>query len=172
MHSTFSRPLNFRSSLLLPPCNDLGIRVGKERPTARSNSSPHVPSGNICIVGGLSPNSAQGSTQIPPALWATGGLAIATGKLPLSLPSPRALDPARPDHSRVHIGFARVYELPGESLQKCNAKLSFNVVLFFLLTAVGRVVAFTKTDKTTVSFFQFFQIRLLPGIGPMKHDRS
>ena len=31
---------------------------------------------------------------IPPALWATGGLGLLTGKLPLSLPSPRASDPA------------------------------------------------------------------------------
>ena len=31
---------------------------------------------------------------VPPALWATGGLAVVTSKLPLSLPSPRASDPA------------------------------------------------------------------------------
>ena len=55
------------------------------------------------------------------APWATGGLAVVIGKLPLSLPSPRALDPAGLDHSRVHIAFAKVYELPSESLQKCNA---------------------------------------------------
>ena len=58
---------------------------------------------------------------IPPAPWATGGLGVVTGKLPLTLPSPRALDPAGLDHSRVHIAFAKVYELPSESLQKCDA---------------------------------------------------
>ena len=32
--------------------------------------------------------------RYPTSPWATGGLEVVTGKLPLSLPSPRALDPA------------------------------------------------------------------------------
>ena len=60
------------------------------------------------------------NVYIPPALWATGGLEGVTGKLPLSLPSPRALDPGL-DQSRVYIVFAKVYELPSDSLQKCGA---------------------------------------------------
>ena len=59
--------------------------------------------------------------NIPPALWATGGLEVVTGKLPLSLPSPRALDPARLDRSRVYITFSKAYKTPSESLQKCGA---------------------------------------------------
>ena len=59
-------------------------------------------------------------THIPPDLWATGGLAVVTGKLPLSLPSPRALDPAGLDHSRVYITFSKAYKTPSESLQKCG----------------------------------------------------
>ena len=61
--------------------------------------------------------------EIPPVLWATDGLAVITGKLPLSLPSPRALDPAGLEVARGHIAFAKVYELPSESLQKCDANL-------------------------------------------------
>ena len=49
--------------------------------------------------------------QIPAALWATGGVAIVPGKLPLRLASLRALDPACLDLSRVHIGFGKVYLL-------------------------------------------------------------
>ena len=60
---------------------------------------------------------------IPPAPWATGGLGVLTGKIPLSLPSPRALDPVGLEVARAHIGFAKVYELPSESLQKCDANL-------------------------------------------------
>ena len=59
-------------------------------------------------------------TDIPPAPWATGGLEVVASKLPPSLPSPRALDPAGLDHSRSHIAFAKVYELQSESLQKCD----------------------------------------------------
>ena len=51
---------------------------------------------------------------MPPALWATGGLEVVTGKLPLTLPSPRALDPGRLDRLRVYIGFSQAYETQRE----------------------------------------------------------
>ena len=72
---------------------------------------------------------------IPPALWATGGLGIVTGKLPLSLPSPRALDPVGLDRSRVHITFSKAYKTPSESLQKCGPEW----VIQFFRYAFGKI---------------------------------
>ena len=43
-------------------------------------------------------------------------------------PSPRTSEPAPLEVSRVHTTFAKVYKLPSESLQKCNAN---SRVLFF-----------------------------------------
>ena len=58
------------------------------------------------IIEQTSLNNYKNDQNIPPALWATGGLAVMTNKLPLSLPSPRALDPAPLDHPRVYITFS------------------------------------------------------------------
>ena len=59
--------------------------------------------------------------HIPPTLWATGGLDVVSIKLPLSLPSPRASDPAPLEVPRANIAFAKQYELLSERLQKCTA---------------------------------------------------
>ena len=113
------------------------------------------------------------SELIPPALWATGGLAVVNGKLPLSLPSPRASDPACLEVARVYIAFAKVYELPSEGLQKRRANLRVTLVFLFFLTAVGRFVAFTENDKTTISFFfNFFNYASCRASAAMKQDRS
>ena len=53
--------------------------------------------------------------NIPPARWATGGLAVLPGKLPLTLLSARALDQAPLEVSRAHIASAKVYELNREA---------------------------------------------------------
>ena len=45
----------------------------------------------------------------------------ATGKLPLSLPSPRACDPAPLEDSQVYIAFSKAYKRPSEMLQKYSA---------------------------------------------------
>ena len=50
-------------------------------------------------------------TCIPPALWASGGLEVVSIKLLLSLPSPRASDPTRPDHPRVSTTFNHIKRL-------------------------------------------------------------
>ena len=81
------------------------------------------------------------SGQIPPALWATGGLEVVNGKLPLSLPSLRASDLAGLEVARAHIAFSKVYELPSESLQKCDA----NWRVPFFVWASG-----TKSTRNTV----------------------
>ena len=75
--------------------------------------------------------------NIPPALWATGGLGVVTGKLPLSLPPPRALDPAGLDHSRIYIAFSKVYKLPSESLQQCEWKW---VIQFFRYASGKQII--------------------------------
>ena len=67
------------------------------------------------------------SFQVPPALWATGGLEVVSIKLPLFLPSPRASNPARPDRVRVYI-FLQTSETPSESSTTSNAK---RVILLF-----------------------------------------
>ena len=72
--------------------------------------------------GTLSTATRTKSSLFPPALWATGSLEVVTGKLPLSLPSPWASDPAGLDHPRLYIAFSKAYKTPGESLQKCGAK--------------------------------------------------
>ena len=56
------------------------------------------------------------------------GLEIVSIKSPLSLPSPRAFDPAGLGVVQVYIGFSKPYRMPSESFQKCNA----NEVLMFV----------------------------------------
>ena len=51
-----------------------------------------------------------------------------TGKLPLSLPSPRASDPVGLDRSRVYIFRSETWETPNENSNKCDA----NWVILFL----------------------------------------
>ena len=96
---------------------------------------------------------------IPPALWATGGLGIVTGKLPLSLPSPRALDPAGLEVARAHIAFTKVYELPSDSLQKCSAKWA---ILFFVWASGAKTIQNTVRGATRENLanidFTFFYI--------------
>ena len=64
----------------------------------------------FCGQGGMGGRPPEGN--IPPAPWATDGLEVVATKLPLYLPSPRALDPARLEVALAHIAFAKVYELP------------------------------------------------------------
>ena len=72
--------------------------------------SHHAPNRSRAFLGSFNRSSNRPinrgfvvSLIIPPALWATGGLAIVSIQLPLSLPSPRASDPAGLDDSRVYI---------------------------------------------------------------------
>ena len=75
----------------------------------------------------------------------------------LSLPSPRASDPAPLDHSRANIAFTRPYKSPSESLQKRNAVTPGLPVFLYFLTLAGRFVGLGENDKTHFSFiFHFF----------------
>ena len=103
------------------------------------------------------------------------GLEVVTGKLPLPLPSPRALDPAGLDRSRVHIIFAKAYKTPSDSLQKCNA--SFRTLFFSY--AFGEITMQSAqreatehnqatTDFSFVSIIFFLLLpRPLPVIAPL-----
>ena len=103
---------------------------------------------------------SKGYLEIRSALWATGGLEVVSIKLPLSLPSPRASNPAGLDRSRANIAFANPYELPSESLQKCGRVGPDPLGFLFFLTPVGRFVAFTENDKLC-----FFLFSSLPAAG-------
>ena len=69
------------------------------------------------------PYSSGPRRLIPPALWARSGLgvvSIKSIKLPLSLPSPRALDPSPLEVVRVYIVLSKPYKTPSECFQKCD----------------------------------------------------
>jgi hypothetical protein len=102
-------------------------------------------------------------------LGSGGGLAVVQSNQPLSLPSPRASDPADLDHSRANIVFANPYDLPSESLQKYKAVEPDPLDFLFFLTPVGRFVAFTENDKTHFFiFFNFFNPAACRALAPLK----
>ena len=70
------------------------------------------------------------------------GFVVVSIKIPLSLPSPRASDPAGLEVARAYVVFSKPYKTPSESLQKCNA----NEVILFL-----SYFCLKKTIRTTES---------------------
>ena len=96
---------------------------------------------------------------IPPAPWATSGLEVVPGKLPLSQPSPRASDPAGLDQSRAHIAFAKVYQLPSEIIQKFNPNLAISM---FAWASTPQTIRNTERGDTRGNqaniVFAFFSI--------------
>ena len=73
------------------------------------------------------------TSSIPPALWASCGLEIVSIKLPLSLPSPQAFDPATLGVARAYITFSKPNKTLSESLQKYRANRIFLFSIFCFL---------------------------------------
>ena len=88
---------------------------------------------------------------------------VVTGKLPLSLPFPRALDPARLEVARAYIPFSKAYKTPSKSLQKYKA----NLRVFFFFYAFGKITIQntqrepTKHNQANTDFTCFFNFCLL-----------
>ena len=81
-------------------------------------------------------------------------VSIKSIKLPLSLPSPRASDPARLEVARANIAFTKDYKSPSESLQKRGAVTPSLPVFLYFLTLAWRFVGLGENDKQ-FSFFLF-----------------
>ena len=90
----------------------------------------------------------------PTSPWATGGFKVVTGKLPLSLPSPRVLDPAPLEVSRVYIAFSKAYRIRRE-LPKVRSEMSHPVLsLRFLQNNHNNPPA--RTHQTQSGKHRFF----------------
>ena len=89
------------------------------------------------------------AAEIPPPVWASGGLEVVPIKLPLSLPSPRASDPVGLDHSGGFITFAKPHKTLSESLQKRepDRHRPSCVLHFFFAVVTSRSVP--KTQSAT-----------------------
>ena len=124
-----------------------------------SGVSPHPPPGRRHKRGGL---------YIPPALWATGGLEVVPGKLPLPLPSPRASDPAPLYLLRANIVFANPDDLPSEWLQKSDYVEPDPLLFHFCWYSRRAFVVCTENDKTQfLVFYNCFNL-----IAPLKKPRK
>ena len=89
-------------------------------------------------------------SEIPPALWATGGLSAASNQLLFSTPSPGSSDPARLEVSRANIVFSKPYKTLSESLLKYSANRAIRFFLYTYSRWVSCKVG--RTDKLCFCF--------------------
>ena len=108
--------------------------------------------------------------EIPPTLWATGGLSSVSIKLPISLPFPQASEPTTVDPSRANTVFTKPYIGPDESLQQCDPSETGPTVFLFRLTHIWvgyRVVGNGKSQLSLCLYvFEYAPCNASATVGP------